>query len=463
MALLGVLVCSMFSGAHAVRLAEQHLEGERRFVGGGSSAMVFPTADRHPSVQPALELDVPARPWAPPGVHRKQGRLAATLSDAVPEPLEGDSTLNAKLVHMLPLSWVDKFAGFREARPGDRLDRGAVISADLAIDPSFTATLRIERSDGARTHRESIAAKRLAIYRADGAISAANVLHYYKFADEGDKTFFLTEAMDSTLEEFVSKLQFPEEDEQVLREMMLLQASTDPSNGRGAPLAPNVSLPILIDLLRGCQDLETAGLLHSQLSMQNVLVSDGRAVIGGLGDCCASNSGSGFAEVRDSRIQRVATVFVQAPEIEDSVPTGPKNHVWSLGLIFARMTLGLDPILRSVVTEAPGFPKVLGRPRKSKKAKKVREIIRHIFDIHQVPGFQSLHPEMQRLLRGMLQKDPRNRWSTGITLEQAQKAAVAISVQVPPARKPKSLPKGAWDPSPHALAFGPELLEDSWQ
>mmetsp|Transcript_23006 Transcript_23006/g.66690 ORF Transcript_23006/g.66690 Transcript_23006/m.66690 type:complete len:493 (-) Transcript_23006:153-1631(-) len=475
MELFRFLVISTLCSVYSIRVFDVRGRiGDVHVVGEGSSALLLPlqTAYRQETMPSTPALDTPglrasssALPWAPLQPRPSQLRMVAELSDAGSYISETDRTPADEFAKMLPLGWGDKFTNFREAPLGDRRHHGTVMLADLVSDPGFTAAFAVEPTDSEQTYRESVAAQRLALFRNDGVISAAHVLHYYDFTEEGGRTFFMTEAAERSLEQVVSKMQFPEVGEDGDRSMRLVRASTNPSTSRGRLLAPNSTVPILIDLLRGCEELEDVGILHSELSMENVVVLDGRAVIGGLGACCIlrtdSDRGAGFGDLRDSRNQSVGTVFVQAPEVVDSVPCGPKNHVWSAGLIFARMSLGFDVVVHRVIAEAPSFPKVMDSTKESRE--QVREIIRDSFQIDFAPGFDALHPEVRRLLMGMLQKDPRDRWSTGIALEQVEAAAKALEAQVPPARVRLELPDAALGTRSHTWMLGPDFLDNSWE
>lgn len=58
----------------------------------------------------------------------------------------------------------------------------------------------------------------------------------------------------------------------------------------------DISLPLLVDMLRGAQDLDAAGISHCGLEAVDVKLAKGRAVLGDLGSATIVGEASGPLE-----------------------------------------------------------------------------------------------------------------------------------------------------------------------
>lgn len=105
------------------------------------------------------------------------------------------------------------------------------------------------------------------------------------------------------------------------------------------PLAQ--SLPLLIDLLRGAGDLSAAGIVHGSIRADNVLLHEGRPLLSDFRIACM---------IQESGIEG-GPRRASCPNGRTAVPA---DDVWQIGLLFAEMCLGFDPVEAAVLQEAPG-------------------------------------------------------------------------------------------------------------
>mmetsp|Transcript_125672 Transcript_125672/g.363615 ORF Transcript_125672/g.363615 Transcript_125672/m.363615 type:complete len:204 (+) Transcript_125672:22-633(+) len=166
----------------------------------------------------------------------------------------------------------------------------------------------------------------------------------------------------------------------------------------------------MISLSRLLVALEDAGVLHGDLTEDNlIVVGDSKVVIGDLSGACVAGSfdlGISCATLVD---QLHGSAFRHAPEMEGGVPTDPASNVWQMGLVFGKILLGGDLLTR---TQTFRMHAALD-DRTAEGRENIREAVRQHFNFKRTIEFESMqrHRELKTIVEGMLQKDPAKRWS----------------------------------------------------
>mmetsp|Transcript_120380 Transcript_120380/g.236617 ORF Transcript_120380/g.236617 Transcript_120380/m.236617 type:complete len:468 (-) Transcript_120380:144-1547(-) len=207
------------------------------------------------------------------------------------------------------------------------------------------------------------------------------------------------------------------------------------------PEAPSVDvdqgLMALIDVLRGLDALDSIGMVHGAVTWEKVVFRRGRAYIGDVSEACLMHDGDrGFGCRQKKALEGFdGSAYYLAPEMEEGRPTGPMNDVWSAGLFFAELCLGYLPTM-------PAWDEDVYRPyHPSDLNSRILQHIRRDFRIED--HVKELPLFAQRLLSGMLEKDPEVRWNAQDALEQAvMYAAEQRHLDVPKAQQPLRLPDG---------------------
>mmetsp|Transcript_6997 Transcript_6997/g.19895 ORF Transcript_6997/g.19895 Transcript_6997/m.19895 type:complete len:494 (+) Transcript_6997:160-1641(+) len=296
-----------------------------------------------------------------------------------------------------------------------------VYSARLRSDPSIHVAFKAMNKDDPKARRELHMRHRLASMGEIGMVRPGNIAPLLDKQFSEDKTFLLFPKATAPLAA-------------VLQHRL--------GNGPATPGSPLLTMqeafPVMIDVLRGLRHLEEAGIIHADLSEDNILLIGGRAYISDLGTSCLDHSGdSGFDcnSLVDEPGSFVGSAYRQAPEMTLGMPTGYSNTVWSLGLIFARIALGRMP------TEIDG-PYTAKLDREEHGRKQIRRIISEEFRIEEMAGFDKSPRWIQELLSGMLSKDVEKRWTSEQALTHTTTVAKALGVPVLDEPAPIRLPVG---------------------
>eukprot|EP00429_Kryptoperidinium_foliaceum_P130648 CAMPEP_0176289782 /NCGR_PEP_ID=MMETSP0121_2-20121125/54677_1 /TAXON_ID=160619 /ORGANISM="Kryptoperidinium foliaceum, Strain CCMP 1326" /LENGTH=205 /DNA_ID=CAMNT_0017630537 /DNA_START=9 /DNA_END=623 /DNA_ORIENTATION=+ len=183
---------------------------------------------------------------------------------------------------------------------------------------------------------------------------------------------------------------------------------------QGAPMDLASALPIFIDVLRGLAFLDDAGIAtgscHGRALLDRVesmcYVFDDRDPQLTCSACRDASTPSVFEE---SKFGISATL--QAPEVEHGCPTGPTDHAWTAALMLAMMRMGRNPVERLVEGSFQDHVAFAVHDMLSDGRDDIRDLIRDDFEIEEDPGFASLDPGEQSLLKGMLNKDAPKRWT----------------------------------------------------
>lgn len=219
----------------------------------------------------------------------------------------------------------------------------------------------------------------------------------------------------------------------------------DPSRPLSAPL--EYSLPVLVDILRGLRDLELAGLVVGDLTADRILLTDdGRAIIGSLDETCSlggAEQGLGCGGLADSKNvgSFACSAIMTAPEVQDGSPTGPSNHVWGAGLLFARMCMGYVPTLVPVLSATKSAYSAAALDIRPEGRERLRHFVRSRFAIEEDAFFKHYDRDVRELLEGMLAHDEEERLSTEEALEMAMAMAAARGIEVKEPRQRPALPE----------------------
>lgn len=140
-----------------------------------------------------------------------------------------------------------------------------------------------------------------------------------------------------------------------------------------------------------------------------------------------------------SSASRAGSPFRLAPEIEGDVADRVSNNQWQLGLIFAQMLLGTDP-MEHLVHRLYGN----GDSSWEDGPVLVREDVRRRFFASEMPGFEELaidYSDVLAIVSGLLEKDPDTRWTAERAWSEAVKVAKARGIPIDGGpRVPQMLP-----------------------
>lgn len=339
-----------------------------------------------------------------PGTERRDSRDKAGAKPLVSK-LAVDETGVVTSVN-LPTDWAKLFVD-GTLRPV-WIDEGRceILVAECATDPGVHLAVKIMSSEAKETKNDI---KMMQMLRQSG-----NVVSLLGSQDVGPLTFLLMPAAQLDLEQW---LRYKRETQ--------TRFST-----------PEESLPMLIDLLRGIKDLGDVGIVHPAIEPSNILLKDGRPLISDFASAVIiDKSDLNFGTGSMDNLPRM-NQFVLPPETIRGLPTGGSNMVWQVGLIFFRILFGYLPTESAVwridktLMESDWTPEV---------DDVVQDIIRNHFFIEEEYGckaFLEEHEDIRKLLEGMLEVDPEDRWDAAKALREAETVARRRSIKVPAERQP---------------------------
>mmetsp|Transcript_12294 Transcript_12294/g.35347 ORF Transcript_12294/g.35347 Transcript_12294/m.35347 type:complete len:524 (+) Transcript_12294:110-1681(+) len=251
----------------------------------------------------------------------------------------------------------------------------------------------------------------------------------YEAQQFSDTNFMLTERIASTVLD-------------LLIDECLAKGTSDSS----PVMSPSESLPVLIDMLRALAHMEDAGLVHGDITERNIKVEgmDGHALITNFHSSCFPDAED--PELHCDRVGGPArgSVYRLAPEVAGGGPVTPKNNVWQLGLVFAKMNFGVLPTEKWVTKNLLAGQDARQYENTPEGHDAICEQIAESFDIHNFGAFKRLskkNRDLMDILVGMLEKDPEYRWTAKYALERALLAASKHEAPVLGRRTPAELPR----------------------
>jgi len=329
-----------------------------------------------------------------------------------------------------------------------------MFDAQCKHDPSFKFSVKEMPRSSRRALHEMYIGETMDVRRKAGMCRSGGFLAYYGFEAMDKRAFVMHEIADTNLaDEIINRfptVKWPGFDEKLSeQEQNMMKGQTmvawSPQKPMAVPLS--YSLPILVDILRGLRDLESAGITVGDLTANRILLVDGgRAVIGSLDDSCTQKSITGrfnCAALKDSANlgSFACSAVMSAPEVRDGSPTGPSNHVWGVGLLFARMCMGYSPTLVTVLEETEAAFAAAAMDLEPRGREQLRDIVRKKFAIEKDATFPYFDEDVQRLLKGMLAVAPADRLSTDMALELVMAVAADRGVEIKPPRQSPMLPR----------------------
>jgi len=324
-------------------------------------------------------------------------------------------------------------------------------TAQLVGEPEPDSILVKRVEDGEVAKREAKISQRLTTFAGMGYNDArGHIVSHYDMETHPEATFVLSEAISDDLNATPSLAQVLREKHEVLIPGISARfySSLYARHGQRMGLVP--ALPLFIDILRGLSFLDDAGICHSGFSPSSVLLKDGRAVIGKLGQMCfvfddtdPSLACANCLLTPEGKTSVSVSALLQAPELEDGCPMGASDHSWTAGLIYAMMRFGYNPTTRIVAGHFDDWTTMVMHDATADGRAGIRKIIAGGFDIRLDPSYSNVGRGEQELLRSMLNMDPAERWSVKKALEKALSMAEERKLAVAPARRAPGAPMGA--------------------
>ena len=190
------------------------------------------------------------------------------------------------------------------------------------------------------------------------------------------------------------------------------------NNGRDAVFTEAVARALLIDILNGIGHLQRAGLAHRDISLENVLISQGSCIIVDLGQCVRIPR-QGARRYLMSISDNFGKQAYRPPEswIEGGGYDGYAADLWMVAIVLVNILLGRHPWDQAVFYGDKYF-----------KLGCCREQLSEAFKMRGNIG-RGLSEECLDLLQGCLRWDPRRR--LGIQEMQAHPWMLGIAQQVP--------------------------------
>lgn len=128
--------------------------------------------------------------------------------------------------------------------------------------------------------------------------------------------------------------------------------SMDENNRPAARIAEHTALGYVRDVVAGLRFLHGNGIAHRDVSLENILLRDGRAVITDFG-LCVQEERNGHGEFFCSEI--VGKHYYMAPEVVSQSRYDPRGaDIWSLGVSYF-ILLTSSPPFEMASLEDPGF------------------------------------------------------------------------------------------------------------
>lgn len=216
-----------------------------------------------------------------------------------------------------------------------------------------------------------------------------------------------------------------------------------------AVLPIDVSVQLMVSMLRGLRHMEDAGVVHGNIDEENILVQIA-ATDGGPETIFTDFRRANFVGLDSDPLLGhggaaglLGSPYRTAPEAELGRPAGPAGNVWQLGLVLARMLLPCGLPTEDAVSDLLSTRDMRRFAFKPKGRDKIRSLVREHFSVGKMQGFSTLSMEAEdvaEILAGMLESDPAERWTVARALEAAEAAAARRGVLVPAARAPAHLP-----------------------
>lgn len=223
------------------------------------------------------------------------------------------------------------------------------------------------------------------------------------------------------------------------------RAVSHPNDDVLVPL--NKALPLMVDLLRAAEAMERLGVAHGTLSETSIMVLDGdtHAMFPDLRGASVLRSAAGDVSPHTAPSWHRGMIGREAPEMEDGRPNSVANNVWQLGLVFSRMLFDI-----ALPGEQPDEADANVRIA-------IRAYVRQHSDIEKSERFlrfQSEHPDIAEVVRGMLKKDPAGRMGPQEAMQKTMAAAEARGITIGPPRQPQEFPAELVEAFPR-LSGGP--------
>lgn len=305
----------------------------------------------------------------------------------------------------VPKEWAGLLAvgQLREVNWGSAL--GTRFVAPYADDPRRRLAVKVTNSHLEDAHHEM---QVLQLLRSSGNMLA--LLGRREFAR---KAFLLTPAADMSLAQFLAS-----------------------SKSSGAEQLPfERSLRILIDLLRAARDLDEAGVVHSAIAADTVVMQSGRPLLADFRHAAIVSEADAHLGRQDTSVFHAPWRHRFPPETIRGIATGASNNVWQVGLVFAQMCAGADPIASAVASLAPDISTIV--PWDPKIVDRTQDVVRRLWSPQRDPHIQGVGDEdARRLLEGLLETSLERRWTAAGALAEALAVAGRRGVEVPPERAP---------------------------
>eukprot|EP00429_Kryptoperidinium_foliaceum_P076154 CAMPEP_0176223864 /NCGR_PEP_ID=MMETSP0121_2-20121125/20963_1 /TAXON_ID=160619 /ORGANISM="Kryptoperidinium foliaceum, Strain CCMP 1326" /LENGTH=298 /DNA_ID=CAMNT_0017563109 /DNA_START=1 /DNA_END=895 /DNA_ORIENTATION=- len=197
------------------------------------------------------------------------------------------------------------------------------------------------------------------------------------------------------------------------------------------------ALRLMLNMLRGLDVMEHYGVAHGDLTESNIYVmEDNRTLIDDFRSACIVGSTDEETSCAGLAGTLCGSAFRHAPEMKDGIPSRLENNIWQLGLVFARLLLG-DIVPQWAKRD---FDDSTGQGRRH-----IREFTYRHFSIWDDAEFKRLYPahsDVLRIVAGMLEPDPRRRWTTQMALQSATQAAAQRGI---PAGGERQAPKSPFE------------------
>lgn len=416
---------------------------------GGPAALLERSSQRWPALKAATYFALASQLRGSSG----RARLQALPDDAprpdselVPLDVEGGPGAVA-----VPPEWAAKLAGpvrlldDRRCHERHREWSTMLFRARLRRDPAHAVTFGVTHTQCPEAEREAHIGLRLGMLDTAHLVPMRHVCPSQEVQIFEGSTFVLRPDLDMTL-----------------------QGLLDERRRAGALPAPDASVQLLVDILRGLLTLERAGVVHFDLSPNSIVVKDGRAYIDSVGRSCLQHDGDdgdagfGCGVFGDADTHLVGSSLRHAPEMRGGQPTGPSNNVWAAGLIFAEIVLGAMPTETFLVRNWSAHRRSPNTIMDVERAVELvwmlddelvvrdfyRRVVQNHFSIELVDGLHALPKPIQYLLRGMLAKEESKRCTTAEALARAKLVLATMGRAVLPEAPLVALPSFWFDEPP---------------